>query len=272
MSRWRKIDVRLWNDEKVVRLSPVPACGQGLWIFLLTNRFTTGIGLYSAGEAALAEELGWSLQGFRKAFAEVSREGLVQADWKARVVWIPNFLKYEPPANQNVVKGWRTIIDEVPDCDLKSAALEHIGQQLSEGFPLSVAAAFAEVSGRRFQERSTEPYVNPGAGTGAVTGSGSGETPCSPPRGTGIPPVRFARAPRRGESPEKAWARTQAKIVNERIDLVWEWARWMPVPPSLPEVLAECVERFGTLGPPNEHIAAGVVERIGMNNKREATR
>jgi len=54
---------------------------------------------------ALAEELGWSLKEFREGFAELSREGLVKADWNARVVFISNATKYNPPENPNVVKG-----------------------------------------------------------------------------------------------------------------------------------------------------------------------
>ena len=104
MARYRKIDVRVWDDAKFRSLSPIQPCGQGLWFFLLTNRNTTSVpGCYYAGEAALAEMLGWSLEGFRKAFRELQKNGLAKADWSARVVWIPNVAKYNPPENPNVV-------------------------------------------------------------------------------------------------------------------------------------------------------------------------
>jgi hypothetical protein len=71
---------------------------------------------------ALAEELDWSGEEFREAFGEVSGKGLVKADWKARVVWIPKAVKYNQPESPNVVKSWRYTWDEIPECALKAEA------------------------------------------------------------------------------------------------------------------------------------------------------
>jgi hypothetical protein len=58
MSRYRKIEVQMWGDTKFRSLSPMPASGQGLWLYLLTNTNTSPIpGLYKAGRMAMAEEL-----------------------------------------------------------------------------------------------------------------------------------------------------------------------------------------------------------------------
>ena len=65
MSRYRKIEVKTWSDEQFRQLSPMPPSGQGLWFFLLTGPHTGPIpGLFRAGRAALAEELGWDEEGF----------------------------------------------------------------------------------------------------------------------------------------------------------------------------------------------------------------
>jgi hypothetical protein len=40
MSRYRKIEVRTWSDEKFRELSAIPPSGQGLWFFLLTGPHT----------------------------------------------------------------------------------------------------------------------------------------------------------------------------------------------------------------------------------------
>ena len=104
MARHRKIDVRMWGDEKFQRLSPMPPSGQGLWIFLLTNGSTTSVpGLFHAGRLQLAEQLGWLPEAFDEAFAEVAREGMVRADWKARVVWVPKAISYNVPESPNVI-------------------------------------------------------------------------------------------------------------------------------------------------------------------------
>jgi hypothetical protein len=72
----------------------------------------------------LAEALGWDLKAFREAFAEASRQGLVKADFEARLIWLPNAIRYNEPENPNVVKSWRAAWDELPECKLKRVAWE----------------------------------------------------------------------------------------------------------------------------------------------------
>ena len=103
MARYAKVDVRIWDDEKVSSMTPIPPCGQGLWVRLLVSRHRSAIpGLLCVGEAALAEEFGWSLKAFREAFGEAQSLGLVKADWKARVVWIPKAHKFNHPESMTL--------------------------------------------------------------------------------------------------------------------------------------------------------------------------
>jgi hypothetical protein len=154
MSRYRKIEVRTWSDEKFRELSKIPPCAQGLWFFLLTGPHTGPIpGLFRAGRAAMAEELGWKLEAFDEAFAEISAMGMVKADFDARLVWLPNAIKHNKPESPNVVRSWRHELDLLPECEMKTAAMSALCGVVSgmgEGF----AKAFAEV------------YGESGAGTG----------------------------------------------------------------------------------------------------------
>ena len=89
MSRYSKIDRRVWSDKKFRKLSPPPPSGRYLWMYLLTSPHLASIpGLLAAGEAMLAEALEWSVEGFRQAFGEASGQGMVKADWKARLVFV----------------------------------------------------------------------------------------------------------------------------------------------------------------------------------------
>jgi len=125
-------------------------------MFLLTGPQTSNIpGLFRAGEMALAEELGWSLEGFREAFAEPLSKGLVKADWNARVVWVPNAIKYNRPENPNVVKSWHSTWDEIPECALKIEAYERLKactEELGEGF----GKAFVEGCGKGMANQEQE--------------------------------------------------------------------------------------------------------------------
>lgn len=143
MSRYRKIDTRMWADARFMALSAPPPNAQSLWIYLLTGPHTTSIpGLFVAGRAMLAEALGWDNEGFTEASREVFDEGFPEgvtegeartgskpspmaiADWKARVVYLPNALRYNKPESPNVVKSWRLNWEEIPDCALKADAWE----------------------------------------------------------------------------------------------------------------------------------------------------
>jgi hypothetical protein len=153
LSRYRKIEVRTWSDEKFRNLSPIPASGQGLWFFLLTGPHTGPIpGLFRAGRAAMAEELGWEVEAFDEAFREVSQQGMAKADFKAKLVWLPNAIRHNKPESPNVVRSWRVELDLLPECALKREAIAAIRECLEVAGP-SYVAAFDEL----FSTGSDEP-------------------------------------------------------------------------------------------------------------------
>lgn len=173
-SRYRKVEVRTWGDEKFRRLSPMPACGQGLWLFLITGPHTGPIpGLFRAGRAAMAEELDWDLEAFDKAFREVFQQGMVKADFKARVMWVPNAIKHNRPESPNVVKSWAAEFDLIPECDLKREALEHLrasvhalGEAFGKAFDETFGKASLKAMPNQEQEQEQEqkePYGSVGS-------------------------------------------------------------------------------------------------------------
>jgi hypothetical protein len=166
--RYRKISTRMWADARFLGLSAPPPNGQSLWLYLLTGPHTNNIpGLFVAGEAMLAEALGWDMEGFREAFAELSSEvvaddlteaqamalrrrcadghseAMVKVDWNHRVVFLPASIKHNEPASPNVVKGWRVAWSEVPDCPLKLQAWESLYDALKSSLGDKFATAFS---------------------------------------------------------------------------------------------------------------------------------
>ncbi len=142
--------MRTWGDEKFRALTPIPPCGQGLWLFLITGPFTNAVpGLIRAGRAGMAEELGWEVEAFDEAFREAFAQGMVKADFKARLVWVPNALKHNRPESPNVVRSWGAEFDLMPECDLKReafAALQSGICAMGEGFAKAFAEAFGKPS------------------------------------------------------------------------------------------------------------------------------
>ena len=123
----------MWGDAKVKKLSQMKPSGVSLWLYLLTCPHTTAVpGLYRAGRAQLAEDLGWPLHEFDRCLGELVEQDMVRADWNNRVVWIVSGYKNNPPQNPDQVRGWRHYLPELPECELKDRALEHFREQLSQ--------------------------------------------------------------------------------------------------------------------------------------------
>ncbi|MCE3269681.1 MAG: hypothetical protein K0S57_78 [Ramlibacter sp.] len=159
--RYRKVEVRTWGDAKFRALSPIPPCGQGLWLFLITGPHTGPIpGLFRAGRAAMAEELGWETKDFDEAFREAFEQGMVEADFKARVMWIPKAILHNKPESPNVVKSWAAEFNLIPECDLKWKAFEALKASIH-----ALGEAYGEAFDKTFAKPSGKPSLNASAKT-----------------------------------------------------------------------------------------------------------
>ncbi len=122
MARFRKIDPRMWGDAKFQSLGERAKL---LWCYLLTGPEVTSLpGIIVAGRLHLAEALGWTPEAFEEAFREAFAKGMAKADWKARVIWLPNAWRYNRPESPNVVRSWRDHWDNTPECELKVEAYQ----------------------------------------------------------------------------------------------------------------------------------------------------
>jgi len=157
----------MWGDAKFRALSQD---AKFLWLYLLTNNRTTSVpGLYQSGELEIAEALGWDAKRFRERFQELLRQGMAKSDWNARVVWVPNVVKYNPPRNENTVKGWVRHIDNVPECELKAEALQELKplaerywKQFGERFrePLRLCSATQDQDQDQDQEQDQKEEID----------------------------------------------------------------------------------------------------------------
>ncbi len=178
MATWRPVDNRVWSDRKFLSLSED---GRVLWLFLLTTTFAKSIpGVIVAGEAALAEELGWKVERYRKGFGELVEKRLaVSRD--GRLIWLRNGLKYQRIAGPNSIKGMSKIWDNIPDCALKhelwqalKVACKSWDRLFAKGFPEPIVDTFANGSiqeqeqdqdQEQDQEQEIEESASPSAGS-----------------------------------------------------------------------------------------------------------
>lgn len=142
MSRYRKVDPRIWNDAKFRDLSNN---GKLVFFMLLTHPSMTAFGAMRASIPGLAAEMGWQLEAFREAFREALSKAMAEHDEKACLVALPRFMKYNPPESPNVVKAWIHAVDMLPECSLKTVVLqraEAFAQGMSQAFQKAYKEAF----------------------------------------------------------------------------------------------------------------------------------
>lgn len=167
MARYRKIDIRMWGDDRFKSLSQLQPSAQALWIYLLTGPHTTMIpGLSRIGQAACAEELNWPIDDFRRCWSEIEAQGIATASWRDKVIWIPNAIKYDPPRAPDNVTAWGDIWDLIPECDLKTQAAIALHKALSQANP-KTAEAFervAKTTNFQLYKPKAEPKARPKVG------------------------------------------------------------------------------------------------------------
>ena len=115
MARYKTIDIRIWMDEKFLSLDEGT---QLLFIYLLTSQHTTPIGTLSLPCHVIAAWLQKDVDTVSKRLQILSQMGLIKVS-RLGLIWIRNYLKYNPPANPKVAVGYCKFFEEMPECDLQ---------------------------------------------------------------------------------------------------------------------------------------------------------
>lgn len=158
LGHYRRVDQRVWGDAKFDNLS---TDAKLLWFFILTGPHHNGLpGLHVVGAAASAEALRWEPALFTEAWDEIETSGMAEANWRRRVVFVPNALKYQPPENPNAVKAWAKLFDVVPECELRERWLQDLIQTLAPFRPAWLEP-FRELLPERLRERFGEQFREP---------------------------------------------------------------------------------------------------------------
>jgi hypothetical protein len=131
--QYGKVSRRMWRDEKFRAFSKAPPSARELWIYLLTSPRSTSIpGIVAVGAMGLAEDLDWPVKATRVRLAELEAAGVVKVDHEAKLLWLPNSLDHNPPANASVVLGWCSSWRLLPECPLRTMARDAIRAKLKE--------------------------------------------------------------------------------------------------------------------------------------------
>ncbi|MEM4359695.1 MAG: hypothetical protein QXT45_04145 [Candidatus Bilamarchaeaceae archaeon] len=160
MSRYRQVHCLIWNDDKFPFLRDDTKLA---FFHLLTTPFSNAIGLYKAPIEGLAAEIRWPARRYRDAIQDAIQHGIIDVDEKALLVWVKNFLKYNPPTSPNQPKTWRTIFDELPPSPLKTKWIQQlyaIRDAIPDGIWHAIQDAFPMPSLIQEQEQEQEQYLS----------------------------------------------------------------------------------------------------------------
>jgi hypothetical protein len=143
MSHYRKIDTRIWNDEKFNSLSND---GKLAFIFVLTHPNMTALGAMRGTVEGLASEIDVFVEAFQEAFAK----GMLKADTKAKLIHAPKFLKYNKPESPNVITAWGKAYDMLPECETKQQIYSMVKDSI-KGYGVGFSKAFRKAFGEEYR-------------------------------------------------------------------------------------------------------------------------
>ena len=157
MSRYNEVYQCTWDSKDFKSLSKPEPNAQTLWLFLLTGKIRTPLpGIYNVGLGALEDFLKWSRKSLTKCFQELSRNDMVKVDLDNNVIYLPNWDKWNKPQNPNVLKGWLTLLDNIPNCEYK-----YLYYQQLKSLVEPLKKPFHEVLGESFPTPKPVPVPKP---------------------------------------------------------------------------------------------------------------
>lgn len=154
-SRYRKIDPRIWTDEKFRRLT---AEEQRIALYILTAQ-SNRIGLFSFSPGKATEDLATLPPAFHKRFLKVCQSLNWEWDPETRVLYLPTWWKYNQPENPNNLIGNLKDLDDLPETPLLerfSSNTAYLSEDLRETFTLALAKRSPQRSPKRSPSQEQE--------------------------------------------------------------------------------------------------------------------
>ena len=142
MAQYRKIDVRIWNDKKFRQLDNTAKL---VFLLLLTHPNMSMLGTLRGSKESLAYEINVTSDVMAHAMTDVISHDMAYVD-DMGLIFIPNFLKYNAPTSPQSLVNWDAIIENLPECELKSFVCQRIfkyaNEELSEKMRSKLSGEF----------------------------------------------------------------------------------------------------------------------------------
>jgi len=138
--RYQKIEVQMWNDEKFV---PLSAAEKYLFLYLLTSPHSNCLGAFVLKPGYAADDLGWEREQYLETLNSLSAKGFVTVDLTLYLTVVNNYLKHNPPDNQNQFKAILNMLVSLPQSPLLNTSIAYL-QGFAERFSLPLPEQFSK--------------------------------------------------------------------------------------------------------------------------------
>ena len=126
MSRYVNVATRLWHDEKIRTLSED---ARSLFLYLLTSPHGNMCGIFFIPVLYACHDLQWNEQRYRTAMEELENGQVISYD--GDIVFIKNFIRYNPIKGPKQAIGAAKRLKEVPTTDLIHEFVKTISKYLT---------------------------------------------------------------------------------------------------------------------------------------------
>ena len=112
----------MWTDEKFKNLSDD---AKFLFIYILSCPHRNMLGFYFLPIPYASFDLNWNDERLSKGLQQLLEKGLITYNFDTSIVFIKNFLKYNPLDNPNQVKGAIKALKVIPTNGLDKGLLDN---------------------------------------------------------------------------------------------------------------------------------------------------
>lgn len=131
--RWRRVYSQWWLQGSVQALDDGE---RATALYLKTGPQSTSVGCYRLSTAQAVEDLGnVGADEFNRRRDRVCEVFGWHFDHVTRVLWMPEWIYENPVQSLQVVIGWRKLLSNVPDCEVKARAVDAIHEFLLANTP-----------------------------------------------------------------------------------------------------------------------------------------
>jgi len=158
-AKYRKIDPRIWKDEKFRRLDEN---NRLIALYCLTAQ-TNRCGFFNFSIGMMAEDLNLPMETCQTRLRHVCETMKWVWDDVSRVMYFPKWFKYNPPENVSVLIGCLSDLDDLPETPVMQAFIRniaHVPEKMIDTWQTRLARRVAHQEQEQEQEQEQDEAEN----------------------------------------------------------------------------------------------------------------